>query len=39
MTGTAEKGARDTATVTLPQLAGQVMALKAALTTHGIIGA
>lgn len=38
MTGTPEKGARDTATVTLAQLAGQVMALKTALTTHGLIG-
>lgn len=38
-TGTPLKTAFDTATVTLPQLAGQVMALKSALITHGLIGA
>jgi hypothetical protein len=39
MTGTTDKAtAYDTATVTLPQLAGRVMALQAALTTHGLIG-
>lgn len=39
MTGTAnEATVYDTATVTLPQLAGRVMALQAALTTHGLIG-
>jgi len=39
MTGTSNKNSTyDTATVTLPQLAGRVMALQAALTTHGIIG-
>lgn len=39
MVGTPIKGgAHDTATVTLPQLAGVVMALQAALTTHGLIG-
>lgn len=40
MTGTANKGtAYDTATVTLAQLAGRVMSLQAALTTHGLLGA
>lgn len=40
MTGTAnEATVYDTATVTLAQLAGRVMALQAALTTHGLIGA
>jgi hypothetical protein len=40
MTGSSDKGtAYDTATVTLPQLAGRVMALQAALTTHGLLGA
>jgi hypothetical protein len=40
MTGTPnESTAYDTATVTLPQLAGRVAALQAALTTHGLIGA
>lgn len=40
MTGTAnENTAYDTATVTLAQLAGRVMALQTALTTHGLIGA
>jgi hypothetical protein len=40
MTGTPNNGTvYDTATVTLPQLAGRVMALQAALTTHGLIGA
>ena len=40
MTGTAnENTSYDTASVTLPQLAGRVMALQAALTTHGLIGA
>ncbi len=40
MTGTANKNTSyDTATVTLAQLAGRVMSLQAALTTHGLIGA
>jgi hypothetical protein len=40
MTGTTNKAATyDTASVTLAQLAGRVMALQAALTTHGLIGA
>jgi len=40
MTGTANKNtAYDTSTVTLAQLAGRVMSLQAALTTHGLIGA
>ena len=40
MTGTANKATTyDTSTVTLAQLAGRVMALQAALTTHGLIGA
>lgn len=40
MTGTTNKATvYDTATVTLAQLAGRVMALQAALTTHGLIGA
>lgn len=40
MTGTANTAAvYDTATVTLAQLAGRVMAIQAALTTHGLIGA
>ena len=40
MTGTSnESTVYDTATVTLAQLAGRVMALQAALTTHGLIGA
>lgn len=39
MTGTTNKATvYDTATVTLAQLAGRVMALQAALTTHGLIG-
>jgi len=39
MTGTANKNtAYDTSTVTLAQLAGRVMSLQAALTTHGLIG-
>lgn len=38
-TGTALRTGFDTATVTLAQLAGQVMALKQDLTTHGLIGA
>jgi hypothetical protein len=39
MTGTTNKATvYDTATVTLPQLAGRMMALQAALTTHGLIG-
>jgi len=39
MTGTANKNTTyDTATVTLAQLAGRVMSLQAALTTHGLIG-
>jgi hypothetical protein len=40
MTGTADEAtAYATGTVTLPQLAGRVMALQAALATHGLIGA
>lgn len=40
MTGTANKASvYDVASVTLPQLAGRVAALQAALTTHGSIGA
>ena len=40
MTGTSDKAtAYATSTVTLAQLAGRVMALQAALTTHGLIGA
>jgi len=40
MTGTTDKATSyDTSTVTLAQLAGRVMALQAALTTHGMIGA
>ena len=40
MTGTAnEATVYDTASVSLAQLAGRVMALQAALTTHGLIGA
>lgn len=39
MTGTPnEVTVYDTATVTLPQLAGRMMALQTALTTHGLIG-
>lgn len=39
MTGTANKNTvYDTASVTLPQLAGRLMALQAALTTHGLTG-
>lgn len=39
MTGTPDEStAYATSTVTLPQLAGRVMALQAALTTHGLIG-
>lgn len=38
-TGTANKATFDTATVTLAQLAGAVLSLNAALTTHGLIGA
>lgn len=39
MTGSSNKASvYDTSTVTLPQLAGRVMALQAALTTHGLIG-
>lgn len=38
-TGTPLKTAYDTATVTLAQLAGQVMAMKTALINHGLIGA
>lgn len=39
MTGTSDKAtAYDTATVTLAQLAGRVMALQSALTTHGLLG-
>jgi len=40
MTGTPNKAAvYDTASVTLPQLAGRVAQLQAALTTHGLLGA
>lgn len=40
MTGTTNKATvYDTATVTLAQLAGRVMAIQAALTTHGLLGA
>lgn len=40
MTGTPNEAATyDTASVTLAQLAGRVMALQTALTTHGLIGA
>jgi hypothetical protein len=40
MTGTADKvTSYATSTVTLAQLAGRVMALQTALTTHGLIGA
>lgn len=40
MTGTTNKATvYDTATVTLAQLAGRVMAMQAALTTHGLLGA
>lgn len=40
MTGTANAGAvYDTATVTLAQLAGRVMALQSSMTSHGLIGA
>jgi hypothetical protein len=40
MTGTTNKATvYDTATVTTAQLAGRVMALQEALTTHGLIGA
>ena len=40
MTGTPDEStAYATGSVTLPQLAGRVMALQAALTTHGLIGA
>lgn len=40
MTGSADKAtAYDTSTITLPQLAGRVMNLQIALTTHGVIGA
>lgn len=38
-TGTPLKSTFDTGTVTLAQLAGQVMALKTALLAHGLIGA
>lgn len=39
MTGTTMATRYDTATVTLAQLAGRVMAMQAALTTHGLLGA
>lgn len=40
MTGTSDKSTvYDTTTVTLAQLAGRVMAIQAAITTHGLIGA
>lgn len=40
MTGSTNKATSyDTSTVTLAQLAGRVMALQAALTTHGLLGA
>ena len=39
MTGTANKNTvYDTSTVTLAQLAGRVMSMQAALTTHGLLG-
>lgn len=39
MTGSTNKATvYDTATVTLPQLAGRVMALQAAITNHGLLG-
>lgn len=39
MTGTADKATvYDTATVTLAQLAGRMLSIQAALTTHGLIG-
>lgn len=39
MTGTADKASTyDTSTVTLAQLAGRVMAMQTALTTHGLLG-
>jgi hypothetical protein len=39
MTGTPDEStAYATGTVTLAQLAGRVMALQTALTTHGLIG-
>lgn len=39
MTGTPNKASvYDTATVTLPQLAGRMMQLQADLTTHGLVG-
>ena len=39
MTGTPNEGTvYDTASITLPQLAGRVMAIQAAMTTHGMIG-
>jgi len=40
MTGSSNKATSyDTSTVTLAQLAGRVMAMQAAITTHGLIGA
>jgi hypothetical protein len=40
MTGSTNKATvYDTSTVTLPQLAGRMMAIQAALTTHGLLGA
>ena len=40
MTGSPDKSTSyATSSVTLPQLAGRVAALQAALTTHGLIGA
>ena len=39
MTGTPQKGTFATGTVTLPQLAGVVMALQADMIAHGLIGA
>lgn len=40
MTGSTNKATSyDTSTVTLAQLAGRVMAIQAALTTHGLLGA
>jgi len=39
MTGTPQKTTAATGTVTLPQLAGIVMALQAAMIAHGLIGA
>jgi hypothetical protein len=40
MTGTSDKtSVFDTSSVTLAQIAGRVMAIQTALTTHGLLGA